>query len=187
MKGSTELYCRRMESGADTRTPSQLARDAFRILFDERDLSEPRRLWSEDSVDHFLAAGQSVRGTEPIAQWFRELFDAVPDFHMEVLNVFDDGDRQAVLQWRASGTFTGSPFLGIEANGRRLEIHGVDVMRFDANGTIDENTIYYDGAEFARQLGMLPPRDSAADRLTLAAFNAKTRLARRVRGGAQGG
>jgi hypothetical protein len=101
---------------------------------------------------------------------------------MEVLNVFDDGDRQAVVQWRADGTFTGSPFLGIEATGRRIEIRGVDVMRFDADGKIDENTIYYDGAEFARQLGMLPPRDSAADRLTLSAFNAKTRLARRLRG-----
>jgi steroid delta-isomerase-like uncharacterized protein len=169
-----------MESGTDTRTPSQLARDSFRILFDERDLSDPQRLWSEDSVDHFLAAGQSVRGAEPIAQWFRELFDAVPDFRMQIVNVFDDGDRQAVVQWRSDGTFTGSPFLGIEANGRRVDIRGVDVMRFDADGKLDENTIYYDGAEFARQLGMLPPRDSAADRLTLAAFNAKTRIAKRM-------
>ena len=169
-----------MDASTDTRTAGQIARETFRILFEERDLSDPGRFWSEDSVDHFLAAGQSARGTEAITQWFRELFAAVPDFRMEVQNVFDDGDRQAVVQWRATGTFTGSPFLGIEANGRRVEILGVDVMRLDANGQIDENTIYYDGAEFARQLGMLPPRDSTADRLTLAAFNAKTRLAKRV-------
>lgn len=171
-----------MESSTDTSTPGQRARDTFRILFDERDLSDPYRFWSDESVDHFLAAGQSVRGANALAQWFRELFAAVPDFRMEVLNVFDDGDRQAVVQWRAAGTFTGLPFLGIEANGRRVEIRGVDVIRFDGDGKIDENTIYYDGAEFARHLGMLPPRGSAADRLTLAAFNAKTRLARRVRG-----
>ena len=171
-----------MESSTDTRTPSQIARDSFRILFDEKDLSDPSRLWSEESVDHFLAAGQSVKGAEALAQWFRELLAAVPDFRMEILNVVDDGDRQAVIQWHAAGTLTGPPFLGIEANGRRIDIQGVDVMRFDADGRIDENTIYYDGAEFARQLGMLPPRDSAADRLTLAAFNAKTRLARRLRG-----
>ena len=176
-----------MESSTDTSTPAGLARESFRILFDERDLSDPHRFWSDESVDHFLAAGQSVRGAAAIAEWFRELFAAVPDFHMEVVNVFDDGDRQAVVQWRATGTFTGSPFLGIEANGRRVEIRGVDVMRFDPDGKIDENTIYYDGAEFARQLGMLPPRDSAADRLTLSAFNAKTRLARRLRGTAPPG
>ena len=169
-----------MESSTDTRTPSQIARDSFRILFDERDLSDPYRLWSDDSVDHFLAAGQSVRGAQALAQWFGELLAAVPDFHMEILNTFDDGDRQATIEWRASGTFTGGPFLGIEANGRRIEIRGVDVMRLDSNGKIDENTIYYDGAEFARQVGMLPPRDSAMDRATLAAFNAKTRLEQRL-------
>src|SRR5688572_7842555 len=75
-----------MESSTDTRTPSQIAREAFRILFEDRDLSDPSRLWSETSVDHFLAAGQSVRGPEALAQWFRELLAAVPDFRMEILN-----------------------------------------------------------------------------------------------------
>ncbi len=169
-----------MESSTDTRTASQIARDSFRILFDERDLSDPYRLWSDQSVDHFLAAGQSVRGAQALAGWFAELFAAAPDFRMEVVNAFDDGDRQATVQWRASGTFTGGPFLGIEPNGRRIDFPGVDVMRFGTDGKPEENTIYYDGAEFARQLGMLPPRDSAMDRATLAAFNAKTRLEQRL-------
>ena len=164
----------------DTSAPSQLARQSFQAIFEERDLSDPYRFWSDDSVDHFLAADRSLRGAHAIAQWFRELFAAVPDFRMEVINTFDDGDRQALVEWRASGTFTGSSFLGIEATRRRIDIRGVDVIRFDLDGKIDENTIYYDGAEIARQVGMLPPRDSAADRLTLAAFNAKTRLDRRL-------
>lgn len=170
-----------MESSTGTHTPSQIARDSFRVLFDERDLASMDRFWSDGSIDHFLAAGQSVEGTQALTQWFRELFAAVPDFQMQIVNVFDDGDRQATVQWRATGTLTGdAPFLGIEPNGRRVEIRGVDVMRFDSDGRIDENTIYYDGAEFARQLGMLPPRDSAMDRATLAAFNAKTRLEQRL-------
>ena len=171
-----------MDTSTDTRSPSQIARDAFRILFHERDLSDPYRLWSDDSVDHFLAAGESVRGARALAQWFGDLFAAVPDFRMEIVNTFDDGDRQATVQWRATGTLTGAPFLGIEPNGRPIEIQGVDVMHFDDNGRIDQNTIYYDGAEFARQLGMLPARDTPAERMTLAAFNAKTRLERRLRG-----
>ena len=169
-----------MESSTSSRTPGEIARETFRVLFDERDLSDARRFWSDDTVDHFLAAGQSVRGAEALAQWFGELFAAVPDFRMEILNTFDDGDRQATVEWHAVGTFTGGPFLGIEANGRRIEIRGIDVFRFDADGKVEENTIYYDGAEFARQVGMLPPRDSAADRAVLAAFNAKTRLAQRL-------
>jgi hypothetical protein len=54
-------------------------------------------------------------------------------------------------------------------------------MRFDDNGRVEENTVYYDGADFARQIGMLPPRDSALDRGVLSAFNAGTRLRQRLK------
>lgn len=165
----------------DTRTPSEIAREAFHGIFVERDLSDPSRYWSDDSVDHFLAAGQSVRGAEALAQWFRDLFSAVPDWTLEIENTVDDGDRQVVVQWHATGTHTGAPYLGIEPSGRSIDLRGVDVIRLDADGKIDTNTVYYDGAEYGRQIGMLPRRDSAADRAMLAAFNAGSRLRRRLR------
>jgi hypothetical protein len=46
---------------------------------------------------------------------------------------------------------------------------------------VTENVVYYDGATFARQIGMLPALNSAADRATLAAFNAAARVRRRVK------
>jgi steroid delta-isomerase-like uncharacterized protein len=168
-------------SATATQTPSEIARELFRDLFDDRDLSDPSRYWTDDSVDHFLAAGRTVRGAEALAQWFRDLFAAVPDWRLEIENTVDDGDRQVVVQWHATGTLTGAPFLGIEPNGRSVDIRGVDVIRFDADGKIETNTVYYDGAEFARQVGMLPRRDSAADRALLAAFNGATKLKRRLR------
>jgi steroid delta-isomerase-like uncharacterized protein len=164
-----------------SQTPAEIAREMFAALFDDRDLSDPYRYWTDRSVDHFLAAGRSVRGAEGLAQWFRDLFAAVPDWSLEIDNVVDDGDRQAVVQWHATGTMSGAtPFLGIEPNGRRVDIRGVDVLRFDADGKVDTNTVYYDGAQFARDLGMLPPRDSAADKGMLAAFNGLTKLKRRL-------
>jgi steroid delta-isomerase-like uncharacterized protein len=164
----------------DTRTPSEIAREVFHALFVERDLSDPYRYWTDDSVDHFLAAGRTVRGAQALAQWFRDLFAAVPDWTLEIENTVDDGDRQVVVQWHATGTLTGeTPFLGIEPNGRRVDLRGVDVIRVDADGKVDTNTVYYDGAEYARQIGMLPRRESAADRAMLAAFNAGSRLRRR--------
>jgi steroid delta-isomerase-like uncharacterized protein len=170
-----------MSLSTDSRTPADLARETFRVLFEERDLSDPYRFWTDETVDHFVAAGVSVRGAQPLTEWFQELFDAVPDWSMQIESTFDDGDRQAIVQWRGSGTFTGKPFLGIEATGRQVEIQGVDIFRFDAQGKVETNTVYYDGAEFARQVGMLPPRDSALDRGMLAAFNAGTKLKRRLR------
>lgn len=163
-----------------THTPSDIARAVFHRIFNERDLSDPSAFWTDDSVDYFLAAGQTVRGATALAAWFEDLFAAVPDWHLEIENTVDDGDRQVVVQWHATGTMTGAPFLGIEPNGRRIDIRGVDVIRLDADGKVDMNTIYYDGAEFARQVGMLPRRDSALDRLSLTGFNAVTRLRQRM-------
>jgi steroid delta-isomerase-like uncharacterized protein len=168
-------------TSADTRSAADIARETFRVLFVERDLSDPYRFWTDDSVNHFLAAGETVRGAKPLAEWFGALFAAVPDWHMEIQNVLDDGDRQAAVQWRGTGTFSGEPFMGIEATGRPVDIRGCDVFLLDADGNVDTNTVYYDGAEFARQVGMLPARDSVADRLTLKGFNAATRVKRRLR------
>ena len=53
--------------------------------------------------------------------------------------------------------------------------------RFDADGRVIDNVVYYDGATFAREIGMLPRRDSAADRAMLHAFNATTKAKRRFR------
>jgi hypothetical protein len=48
-----------------------------------------------------------------------------------------------------------------------------------AGGLIKHNTISYDGATFARQIGILPAQGSPADRALIAVFNAKTRPSRR--------
>jgi len=155
-------------------------REVFRRLFDERDLSDPYAYWSDDSVDHFLAAGLSVRGAAEIVGFFRGLFAAVPDWRTEIENVVDDGSGQVVVQWTGTGTFTGAPFLGLEATGRRVEIRGCDVMRLDADGRIDSNTVYYDGAEFARQVGMLPAAGSRTERWMTSGFNALTKVRKKL-------
>lgn len=155
-------------------------REIFRRLFDERDLSDPYAYWSDDSVDHFLAAGQSVRGAPALAEWFATLFAAVPDWRLVIENVVDDGAGQIVVQWTGTGTFTGAPFLGLEATGRAVEIHGCDVIRLDAAGRIDTNTVYYDGATFARQVGMLPAVGSRTERWMTSGFNALTKARKRL-------
>jgi steroid delta-isomerase-like uncharacterized protein len=162
---------------ATTGDAAARARELFEAL-GRRDLSRAGEMWGPDSVDHFLPVGV-FQGTEAIRGYFEDLFAAVPDFKLEVEDVIGQ-DRHAVVQWRATGTFSGAPFLGIEPTGRSVDMRGVDVMTFDDEGRVDHNTIYYDGAEFARQVGMLPRRDSAADRALTAAFNGATKLKRAV-------
>jgi hypothetical protein len=51
----------------------------------------------------------------------------------------------------------------------------------DFGGLVQHNTICYEGASFARQIGMLPTQGPAADRALTAVFNAKTRLSQQSR------
>lgn len=131
-----------------------------------------------DWVDNFVAVGE-VRGHDAIRAFFRETFAAFPDFDIAVDRIVADATSAAV-QWHATGTFTGGPFQGILATGRRLKLRGVDVMEV-ADGLIQHNTIYYDGASLARQIGMLPSQGSRADRALVFVFNARSRLSRRRR------
>jgi steroid delta-isomerase-like uncharacterized protein len=169
-----------MAATTETRSPAELVRYAFGEIFDRRNPDALRPLWSEQSVDHFLALGIEARGPDQLAGFFQELLAAVPDATMEIENIIEQ-DREAAVQWTFTGTFDGRPYQGIEPTGSRLCLRGCDVFRFTEDGKLDTNTIYYDGAEFARQIGMLPRRDSAADRGMLAAFNARVKLKRRLR------
>ena len=47
------------------------------------------------------------------------------------------------------------------------------------DGKVTSNFVVFDQMQFARSVGMMPPDGSAADRVMKAAFNAKTRIARR--------
>jgi steroid delta-isomerase-like uncharacterized protein len=158
-------------------TPAEVARAIFDGV-SKRELDAALELVAEDSVDDFVALGE-VRGRAAIRRFFEEMFTAFPDFDVTVDQIVAD-DHGAAVQWRATGTFSGGPFSGIEPTDRRVEVRGLDLMEI-AGGLVRHNTIYYDGAAFARQIGLLPRADSAADKAMLSAFNAVTRARRRLR------
>jgi hypothetical protein len=89
------------------------------------------------------------------------------------------GEKQAAVEWRIRGTFDGAPFQGIDPTGRPIEMRGLDMLEIE-DGKIRSITGYYDGAEYARQIGMLPPHDSGAERAMTTAFNALTKVRRAV-------
>ncbi len=119
-----------------------------------------------------------LRGKPEILGFFRGLFAALPDVETTVERVAATAHLAAV-EWRMAGHFTGAPFMDIEPTGRRVDIRGVDLLEIE-DGQIVSNAAYYDGAAFARQVGMLPSEGSGADRAMKGAFNAVTRLRRRV-------
>ena len=179
--GDRQAAKERPKASRPRRTPrrkvvEQHARSYFEAL-GRRDLEGMAGHWAPDGVDDVVPLAV-LRGPDEVRGFFRELFAAVPDLETVVERVVAD-ERHATVEWRLTGTFEGAPFQGIEPTGRRVELRGVDLLEIE-DGKIARNTAYYDGAEFARQVGMLPRRDSGGERAMMNAFNAVTRLRKAV-------
>ena len=155
----------------------ELVRWAFEKL-NERDTAPLRRFWGPDTVERFPDA--TCRGSEEIAAYFDGVFAALPDFHMRVESLVESGD-DVFVHWHLTGTHSGAPFSGIASTGRAVAIDGIDHFVLREDGTVVSNFVVFDQMQFARQIGLLPPDGSAADRAMKAAFNGKTELVRRVR------
>lgn len=164
----------------ETQSP-QSAEDVVRASFDaidRHDLETMGRLYHPDVVDDVVPVG-ILRGRSACVEFFGGLFRAVPDLEASVGRLVTDGGEHVAVEWRMAGTFDGGPFQGIDPTGRRIDMRGFDLFEV-RDGQIVTNTGYYDGNEFARQIGMMPPQDSGAERALKSAFNAVTKVKRTI-------
>lgn len=159
-----------------TQSPVELIRSAFEAL-DRHDLDAMAAIWADDIEERFVPV-DVYRGKEAVRGYFSEVFASLPDFHIEIDRIVGEGET-VFVKWRATGTFTGQPYMGIEATGKPIELEGIDCFTV-REGLIRENFVVYDGATWARQIGLLPPQGSPQDRAMIAAFNGVTRLRRRL-------
>jgi steroid delta-isomerase-like uncharacterized protein len=157
-------------------TPTD-ARTVVRSYFEalgRRDRDAQLNWYAPDGGGRFYGLTAEPNTRDESRQFFHELFDAFPDFSLEILDLIVEGDQVAV-RWRATGTFTGSSrFLGLLPTGQRLDLEGVDIVQV-RDGKIASIDAYTDTSEMARQLGAMPPRDSLGDKATLGAVNLITR------------
>ena len=154
---------------------AELIRWSFEQL-NRHDLSGLRELWSADIVARF--PDRTCRGVDEVAGYFEDTFAALPDMRIEVSSIVEQGE-DVFAQWRLTGTHNG-PVQGIAGTGRRIELDGMDhfVLR---DGRIVSNFVVFDQMQYSRQLGILPAQDSAADKAMKAAFNARTKLAKKLK------
>jgi steroid delta-isomerase-like uncharacterized protein len=161
-------------------TPEAIARGVFAAIA-AHDLAAIAGYLAQDDVQEFVPVGL-FEGRDAVLGFFADLLKAFPDLEMTVQDLHADGSSVAV-SWTIRGTFTGGRFVGIEPTGARVEMRGVDAFIEVEDGLIRRNTIFYDGAAFARSVGLLPARGSAGERVLLALFNLWTRARRRLHPG----
>lgn len=146
-----------------------------------RDVDAMVACWRPGGLDRLHGQADLV-APDGVRAWFEELFEAVPDAAMEVIETTTEDDR-CTVRWHLTGTFAGpGAWQGIAPTGGRLDLEGCDVLQV-ADGLVIANEAYVDGMTIARQLGVLPPRDSGAERGLTAITNLRTRLARRFAAG----
>jgi steroid delta-isomerase-like uncharacterized protein len=154
---------------------AELIRWSFEQL-NRQDLTALREIWSADIVERF--PDRTCNGADAVAGYFEDAFKALPDMRIEPTSVVEQGD-DVFVRWRLTGTHQG-PVQGIEGTGKSIELDGIDhfVLR---DGKIVSNFVVFDQMQYSRQLGILPAQDSAADKAMKAAFNAGTKLARKLK------
>ncbi|MGW7446965.1 ester cyclase [Kitasatospora sp. NPDC054795] len=152
--------------------PVDVARGAADAL-SAGDLDRYSELVHDDAVFDVMPFGQQ-HGRVAVRTFFEELRGALPDLSFAAEAVTGD-DRHAAVEWRIRGTFDGKPFQGFKPNGRTFDIRGIDFLDID-DGRIRKDRIAFDGAQWARQLGLLPRRGSATERAMTTAFNSKTQV-----------
>ena len=115
--------------------------------------------WHAEGIEDLVPIG-ILRGPDEVRAFFTELFTAVPDFEFVVEQV-TAGERVAAVQWRASGTFEGGPFQGIDPTGRRVTTTGLAINRI-VEGKLAETWIDFDLVDLLRQLGAAPATDAGS-------------------------
>ncbi|MGN6868017.1 MAG: ester cyclase [Solirubrobacteraceae bacterium] len=109
---------------------------------------------------------KAMHGHGDVREFLDALWRAVPDMTFELLAgpyVIPDEPR-ASFHWRGTGTFTGRMDPpGFAPTGRRWEIDGADFHEY-RDGRISRLRVVFDLMSVSRQLGVMPPSGSRAER-----------------------
>lgn len=137
-------------------------------------------LVTEDIVWADPALTEPARGIPEVQEFMRTSFRAFPDLRFSEptphLSVMED---QVAWSWTMEGTMRGyiDP-PGFAPTGASFKIDGVDLWTM-REGRIARYRAFYDLNDLVRQLGILPPPGSRAERATVVLQRLQARLSRR--------
>lgn len=93
------------------------------------------------------------QGTSGGSDFVGMILASMPDFRLDIQDIFSAGDRAAV-RIEMTGTHTGQPLLGRPATGKRLSANAVFIYRVQG-GRVAEAWQMVDGLAFFRLAGLI--------------------------------
>lgn len=110
--------------------------------------------WDPNSESGEIRGAETIKGE---IEYFRNAF---PDFFWRVVDQIAEGDK-VTTRYTLGGTHQGE-FFGVPGTGKRVEITGINIDRFDESGKLVEEWPEYDLLGAMRQMGALPEPQQAA-------------------------
>ncbi|RJF89312.1 hypothetical protein D3874_21985 [Oleomonas cavernae] len=145
--------------------------EGFYTAYANRDVDGMMQWVTDDIVEDISGIG-FVRGAAEERAFLSGLFSSFPDLDTRLVQIVID-DHGASVEWSRRGTFEGTPFQGLRANGRAFQLRGGAFFEF-SDGRIRRITGYYDTAAFARDIGLLPKDNSLSEGTLKRLFNLRT-------------
>ncbi len=127
-----------------------VVRRFFEDLFNAGKLTSADEIVAADYVNHNPAPGETP-GRDGLTQFVTLVRGAFPDLHFAVEDQLAEGDK-VVTRWTAAGTPQGE-FFGVAPTGKRIEMTGISIERFDESGKLVEEWPEYNLLGALRQLG----------------------------------
>jgi predicted ester cyclase len=131
-----------------------VARGAIEAINDRTLRARAQELLDPSIVRHDLVQlFPDSLGTSGGSDFVEMVLAAMPDFRLDIKDIFGVGDR-ATVRLRMSGTHSGQPLLNRPATGAKLSANAVFIYRVQG-GRIAEAWQMVDGLAFFRLAGLL--------------------------------
>jgi predicted ester cyclase len=125
-------------------------------LYNRREYERIGDLIRDDLIAHTPSADQVPQNNEGLIANNEGAYSAFPDKRTEIVDIFGEGDR-VVARIHNTGTNDGGlPWLGIPANGAKVDVEWVQISRHDHDGKIAETWTQMETPKLMMQLGAMP-------------------------------
>jgi steroid delta-isomerase-like uncharacterized protein len=141
---------------------------------DRQDIEATVATFTEDCYYQVPGLGMELRGKDEIRRWYRETFEAVPDFRNSDERYFLS-ERNVFFQANIEGTHLGT-WAGWAPTGRSFKVPILVRIPIAADGLIEAEIVYFDNASLFMQLGILPHQGSRQERIMQSIHRMRMRL-----------
>jgi steroid delta-isomerase-like uncharacterized protein len=160
-------------SSTNTRSAIDVVK-AHMAAEDRQDIEGTVATFTEDCYYRVPGLGIELNGKDEIRRWYKESFDAIPDFRNSDERYYES-DGNIFFEANIEGTHLGT-WAGWAPTGRSFKVPILVRIPIAADGLIEAEIVYFDNAGLLMQLGILPDQGSRQEQVMQAVHRLRMRV-----------